>query len=95
MIEAEETSGAFCVEYTPTFKERFWRALGYHSRVPEFPPEAPQLNGWIMTNVEVHVDFADRLRLLVSGEAKIRIETRTSVPVDHAISASSFEVKAP
>ncbi len=87
--------GGYYSEYKPTKAERFWRWLGYRTRVPAFPEDAPELSGWIMSHIRVQISLADRLRILLSGNVKVRIETRTSARVDHAISASSFEVCRP
>lgn len=85
----------FAMEYVPNRRERFWRAMGYHSNHPELPPEADVMLGWVATDIRVHLDIFDRMRLLVSGKAMIRIRTATDAKFDHAISVSTFEVVPP
>jgi hypothetical protein len=92
--EVPETSG-FYMEYVPNRRERFWRAMGYRSKHPDLPEEAEKLPGWIATDIRVHISFMDRLRLLVSGKAMVRVRTATDAPVKTAISASTFEVVPP
>ena len=85
-----------CAIYVPTLQERFWRAIGFHSRHPEFddPTVENRYPGWMMTNVQIKADFLDRLRFLLCGRALVRVVTHTSVQVD-AVSASSFELIPP
>ncbi len=94
-IPAAPAPNGFCMVYTPNRRERFWRAMGYHSRHPDLPEEAEKLSGWVATDIRVHVSFWDRIRLLVSGKAMVRVRTATDAHVDHAISASTFEIVPP
>lgn len=79
---------------SPTIAQRFWRWLGFRSRVPEDHPEGEKMPGWIMTGVVIVPSIGDRLRFLICGHAHVRIRTYTSAPVD-AVSSSSFEVAHP
>ncbi len=90
----ETASGCYSV-YVPRRAERFWRAMGYHGAYPELPEEAEKLLGWIATDVCIHLSFWDRVRLLMSGKALVRVRTRTDAEVKEAISGSSFEVLPP
>jgi hypothetical protein len=89
------TIEAGCHIYTPTFAERFWRVMGYRSHRPEMSETGEQLPFWIMTNVRLNVSFLDRIRLLISGKAIVRVEVRTDAAVARTESASSFEVERP
>jgi hypothetical protein len=89
-----DTTG-FCMEYVPNRRQRFWRAMGYHSAHPELPAEAEHMPGWVATNIRVHISLLDRLRLLVSGKAMVKVRTVTDVRFNHAISVSTFEVVPP
>jgi len=64
-----------------------------------FPARAlPPVNSpltYIITAVHVRVSWADRLRLLASGRARINVRTYTDVEVKQAASVSAFEVEAP
>jgi hypothetical protein len=86
---------SFAMEYQPNRLERFWRAMGYHSAHPELPAEAENMPGWCATDIRVRISVADRIRLLISGKAMVRVRTATDVRFDHAISASTFEVVPP
>ena len=85
-----------CAIYIPTIGERFWRAIGFNSHIPELddPTVENRYPGWIMTNVRIKADVLDRLRFLLCGKALVRVVTYTSVQVD-AVSASSFELIPP
>lgn len=91
----ESIEAGYIVE-KPSLALRFWRWLGYRTRQPEIDTdmEGPTMPGWIMTDITVRLSFGDRIRLLISGAASIRVETRTSAEVD-AKSWSSFSVLPP
>jgi hypothetical protein len=89
------TIEAGCHIYTPTIAERFWRAMGFRSHHPETSETGEQLPFWIMTNVHLNVSILDRIRLLISGNAIVRVEVRTDVAVNKTESASSFEIERP
>jgi hypothetical protein len=82
----------------PSLKQRFWFRLGYRAQWPESiddHPKAKGMPGWFSTKVFIGVSWGDRLRLLLSGRALVRLECRANVVVDDVISSSSFSVLAP
>lgn len=48
---------------------------------------------YLTTDVRVHVDWPDRLRLLVSGRCLVQVTTYTDVLVNDADSVSVFSVE--
>lgn len=66
-----EGTQAFCVEYKPTLRERFWRKLGFRFHLGEHEPDEPWL-GWMQTRSALHLDWRDRLRLLISGRLNLQ-----------------------
>lgn len=96
----EPTHGAFVARQS--LSSRFWRALGFGMtggmemadwRCDESDKKfAP---GAIMTDTVIVVDFMDRLRLLISGKARVEVSTKTDVMVNRTQSRSRFGVLAP
>lgn len=74
MPEAE----GFCLEYRPTFRERFWRRLGFRFHLGGLEPNDQPWSGWMQTRSVMHFDWLDRLRILASG----RLEFTTTVHMD-------------
>lgn len=78
-----------------TLGQRFWRKLGFRERHIA-PPDAPDMApGWVATVTTTHVDWRDRLRILVSGRVLLKSFTQTDVIVRKARSTSSFSVLPP
>lgn len=65
--------------HVPTWRDHVRRALGFRSLVPnvDAKPEAKGMPGWFMTQVNIDISFADRVRFLVSGRARMLIEHRS------------------
>ena len=83
-------------EHIPTLLERMWRRLGYVGSYPDMPEEmAEGLPHWMMTQVKLRISLADRLRLLVSGRAILRVESRAEHDPGQVASASAFQVLPP
>ena len=89
------TPNAFAMEYRPTLRERFWRKMGFHHHHPEMSEEGEKFPGWIMLQSVSHIDWRDRLRILVSGRILFKAEIRCDVPVGETISAAALSVIAP
>lgn len=89
---SDETTNQ-AMEYVPTWKDRLARKL-FPYRLQEFT-EPPNMNGWMRTNINVHLSIADRLRLLIGGRLLIETTTYTEHQVPHAESFSSVNVLAP
>ncbi len=91
----ENQGGAF---YAPDTRNWWQRAL---SRL--FPAQPrPQLEdvdgmapGYLSTEVTAYLDWADRLRVLVSGKVHVSTSTRTDVNVTKVHSESAVWVEAP
>lgn len=88
------TDGA--MEYRPTRRERFWRALGFRYHLTDLPDGIDKdLPGWMMTKCFIHFSMADRMRLLLTGRLHLDIRQATNVRVDEARSALSFRIASP
>lgn len=70
----------FASIHVPTFRERFWRTLGFRYHLGEEPQGAETLTGWMRTDIRLHFSFADRLRLLVSGRLFVASIVHTDTP---------------
>jgi hypothetical protein len=86
---------SLCYEYVPTLSDRFWRFLGFRAHFPEPTEEMSAMKGWIRTDTAIRFSAADRLRLLVSGRALLRVEIATSEEPGDAVSVSSVEIRRP
>lgn len=92
---SDEAQNASCMEYRPTFAERFWRKAGYRYHLQELPDEADGMPGWAMTHVNLTLSFTDRLRLLISGRMRLDVRQAMSESVTTVISATSVEIVRP
>ena len=82
--------------YKPTLRQRFFRWLGFRYHRVDLPDNIEAtMPGWMMTTCRVHFDFADRLRLLLTGKLHIDIRQATSQQVDSAVNTTSFEIIPP
>lgn len=91
--------GAYCAKQS--LRSRIWRALGFGMnnsmdmtdwRCEEEPGFAP---GALVTDTVVHLDFLDRLRVLVGGRLRIEVSTKTDVLVKKSKSMSAVGVMPP
>lgn len=83
------------VTYTPTRSERFWRALGFRYHLGEEPEGIDQLKGWMCTEMRMHLSFADRVRLLLTGRIHLRLVQLLPVECEFAKNRFDWEIKAP
>jgi len=90
-----EPSNAFCMEYVPTFADRFWRTMGFRRYPAELPEETSTMPGWARTDIHLNISFGDRLRLLLSGKIRIDCQHAMSERVDTVITASSVTIMRP
>lgn len=86
-----ETKNKSAFYYEPSLWNRIWMRLFPHKARP-FKEGDPRT--YLTTNVHVHVDWADRIRLLVTGHAVLQVVTYTDVEVREAESISVFHVEA-
>lgn len=82
------SESAICSMPRRRWIERFFPSRG-------FERDAIDTRTYLRTHVQLHLDWTDRLRLLVSGIADVKITTYTDVEVKDATSLSSFSVLAP
>jgi len=87
-MEAQEYTQAFESKVT-LFTRLKWRL---------FPSAPKPLNEkdkrtYITTNIWISVDWADRIRLLILGRAKLQVITYTDIEVKEADSISIFSVE--
>ena len=90
--------------YRPTLMQRLWRRLGFGTRWDEAlfdwrsadpGPDDWFVPGVLSTRTVVHVDWRDRLRLLLSGKCEVATYTRTNVAVARGETRSLFSVLPP
>lgn len=67
----DDTASVGCFTYVPSWRVRFWRSLGFHVHLGEEPPNTEPLAGWMQNNSQFHFDWADRLRLLLTGRLMV------------------------
>jgi hypothetical protein len=67
------------MEYKPSLRERFWSKLGFHFHLGEHEPDEAW-QGWIKTESGIHLDWRDRLRLLISGHLRLHHTIHTDTP---------------
>lgn len=66
--------------YRPTLLERLWRKAGYCYHVGDDPEGSDLLQGWMRTDMRMHFGWADRLRLLLTGNLFIACIVTTDTP---------------
>lgn len=92
---SEQVSHAYCAE--PKFS--VWRFLGFgtaHAPRPEDLDEHPDwAPAWFIVTTRAHLDWRDRLRVLVSGNVHIDQAVKTDVPIGRSLSTSAVSVLPP
>lgn len=80
MTDAAEGQGFFAM---PTRRQRFWRWVGFRfhlgSDVAEDKTDAIW-QGWMQTRSTMHLDWADRIRILISGRLSLQHTFHTDTP---------------
>lgn len=72
--------GNYAQMYVTTFREKFWRAIGFRFHLGGEPPDAENLEGWSKTVTHFRFGVPDRLRLLLTGRLKVEITQAFDVP---------------
>jgi hypothetical protein len=91
----DEAQG-YCVEYKPSRREKFWRKLGFRHHLGDDNLPHENWQGWMQTNSGITLDWADRLRLLVSGHLKVRHTYHIDTPSPTEIHTRfDWEIVAP
>jgi hypothetical protein len=82
MTDATGTSGGanYASMYIPTFREKFWRSLGFRFHLGDEPPDADSLEGWSKTVTHFRFNVLDRLRLLLTGRLKVEVTQAFDAP---------------
>jgi len=79
--------------YKPAFAERLSRMLGFGLPSANLLSAEEIAQGWneeVFTHTDLRIGFGDRLRLLLTGRAKIRIITSAKVQIPEALVSVSF-----
>jgi hypothetical protein len=92
-----EESHCYYTEYKPTFWERVQKFLGYGDCLqPDFEGDPRAIEGYTESHLVsvtlVHLDWKDRLRLLISGRLVVRFSTKTDKIIEKAYSKSNVSV---
>lgn len=64
----------------PTLYEKIYRKLGFVYHLGDEPEGIDALKGWMQTDIHLHFDWRDRLRLLISGRLFIASIVHTDTP---------------
>lgn len=94
-LSKEQKVTGYCAPDTRSFMQRFWSRLYPQQRVPipeDLEGFAPR---YMTTGVVAHFDWKDRLRVLVSGNLRVEIQTKTDVMVTKMVSQSVVSVLPP
>jgi hypothetical protein len=79
------------------YKPTIWNRLGFGRAHAYF--EDDEIPGYaesaLITETHVHLDFLDRLRVLITGHVHVYVRTKTDVPIGKAFSISSARVAPP
>ena len=94
----DESHGAYYKP--PTFWEKFWPRLGFHhAHAPRPDEDELKDNGWapswFMVETYVHLDWVDRLRLLISGKLHVEQSVKTDVVISKSSATSGFGILPP
>jgi len=101
--EIDETAG-MAFSAGPSLRQRIWWWLGFgHQfdqplfdwRTQEAKPDDWFVSSALTTETTIHIDWLDRLRILVSGRCSLSTYSRTDVLVNRAESRSQFAVLPP
>lgn len=90
-------SNGACVSSDP----RPWWLRLIHNRFPRTPLAIPEDDipgyapSYMMVTTEAHLDWKDRLRILVSGKCRVDTRIYTDVTVNRSQSESCFMVLPP
>lgn len=102
MTDNAQSHGAYYAK--PRFIWKFWRALGYGWRGPKDDTDRHEWSDLheegfapyaFSTHVHFRLDFADRIRLLVSGRAEVEVRTKSDVQPLRLKSRSWIRICAP
>src|ERR1700678_644925 len=74
------SNGCGYVEYTPTFKEKFWRRLGFQFHLGEEPKDVDNLPGWMQSRIRFNFSWSDRFRLLLTGKLSVHLTSYFDTP---------------
>jgi hypothetical protein len=97
MDTTEATRGSF---YAPQpLRKRVWRWLGFKHACADRPEEDEEAEGWapswFIVETWVHLDWKDRIRILLSGKLHVEQAVKTDVPISRSRSTSAVGVLSP
>lgn len=86
-----------CQNYYQEYKPTLWNRMGFNTCYASIEDaDHPDLaEAHITTHIFTHFDWRDRIRILLSGKIMTAIATKTSTPVEKAVSASKVSVLPP
>ncbi len=86
----------FSAEYVPSFREKFWRKLGFRCHLGEEPEVLDALKGWSLPETIMELTFADRFRLLTTGRLSLTLTTYTDTESPSVCkSRFDWQIRAP
>lgn len=95
MSEATERPNAFYAPYRPTI----WERLGFHDAHAPRPDEQELADGWapswFIVRTGVHLDWRDRLRVMISGNLRVEQVIKTDVEIKRSDAASAVGILPP
>lgn len=91
----EAVAQGFCEEFKPTI----WQRLGFgECRAPR-PDDEEHLEGyapsWFMVVTRAHLDWKDRLRLLVTGNLMVECALKTDVAIGKSKASTAVSILRP
>lgn len=95
LLPEETRAIGYVAADTRTWLQKFWSRLYPQAHVPipeDLEGFAPS---YMVTGVVTHLDWKDRLRVLVSGNLRVEIQTKTDVIVTKMVSQSAVSVLPP
>jgi hypothetical protein len=94
MTDTRVTNGYLI--YVPTFREKFWRRMGFRFHLGDEPEDTDGMPGWQKTEVRLRFNIPDRIRLLLTGRLFVGLAMHTDVPSPNVIKTRiDWEIKAP
>lgn len=85
-----------CQAYRPTAAQRLWRALGFRTPFVPYPDQEDGfVEGRMLITAVSELDWADRLRVLLSGKVQHSCSVQTDILVGRAKTTVRFGVLPP
>jgi hypothetical protein len=95
MKDFEDRSQGYCVEFKPTI----WHRLGFGEVSAPRPEEDETIEGyapsWFIVGTRVHLDWRDRLRVLITGNLMVESAVKTDAVINKSYATSAVGVLPP